>query len=53
MLEFFRRLLAPDFLPHGTCYLWNPAVLWLNVISDGLIALAYYTIPVLLFVFAR
>jgi PAS domain S-box-containing protein len=53
MVEFFKRLFASDFLPHGTCYLWNPGVLWLNVISDSLIALAYYTIPVLLFVFAR
>ncbi len=53
MAEFFRRLFTSDFLPHGTCYLWNPAVLWLNVMSDGLIALSYYAIPVLLFLFAR
>jgi PAS domain S-box-containing protein len=53
MAEFVRRLFSNDFLPHGTCYLWNPAVLWLNVISDGLIAVAYYAIPVLLFAFAR
>ena len=53
MAEFFRRLFSSDFLPHGSCYLWNPAVLWLNVISDALIALAYYTIPILLFSLAR
>jgi PAS domain S-box-containing protein len=53
MVEFFKSLFSSDFLPHGTCYLWNPAVLWLNVISDGLIALAYYAIPFLLFSFAR
>src|SRR5579864_5543466 len=53
MVEFFKSLFSSDFLPHGTCYLWDPAVLWLNVISDGLIALAYYAIPVLLFSFAR
>jgi signal transduction histidine kinase len=35
------------------CYLWEPAVLWLNVISDGLIAAAYYAIPFLLFYFVR
>ncbi len=40
-------------MPHGMCYLWNPAVLWLNAASDALIALAYYTIPILLFAFAR
>ena len=53
MVEFFKSLFSSDFLPHGTCYLWDPAVLWLNVISDGLIALAYYAIPILLFTFVR
>ena len=53
MLDFFKKLLDSDFLPHGTCYLWNPGVLWLNVISDLVIALAYYAIPVLLFWFVR
>ena len=53
MTEFFRKLFSSDFMPHGTCYLWNPAVLWLNVISDAVITLAYYAIPVLLFSFAR
>jgi signal transduction histidine kinase/CheY-like chemotaxis protein len=31
--------------------LWDPAVLWLNVISDILIAAAYYAIPLLVFYF--
>lgn len=53
MLEFFKKLFDSDFLPHGTCYLWNPVVLWLNVISDLVIALAYFAIPVLLFWFVR
>lgn len=32
-------------MPHGYCYLWNPGLVWLHVISDSLIALAYFTIP--------
>ena len=35
-------------MPHGVCYLWTPSVLWLNVISDGVIAIAYFIIPLLL-----
>ena len=53
MLEFFRKLFATDFMPHGMCFLWNPAVLWLNVISDSLIAASYYAIPFLLFYFVK
>jgi len=34
-----------EFLPHGTCYLWDPKIVWLHVISDGLITLAYFCIP--------
>ena len=53
MIEFFRKLFSSDFMPHGMCFLWDPAVLWLNVISDGTIAAAYYAIPFLLFYFPR
>jgi signal transduction histidine kinase/CheY-like chemotaxis protein len=35
------------------CFMWEPGVLWLHVISDLLIAAAYYAIPVLLFNFSR
>src|SRR5260221_6389481 len=43
--EFFRRLFSSDFMPHGHCFNWQPEILWLNVVSDALIALAYYSIP--------
>ncbi|WP_461482658.1 sensor histidine kinase [Porticoccus sp.] len=33
------------FMPHGHCYFWTPGLLWLNVTSDGLTAIAYTTIP--------
>jgi signal transduction histidine kinase len=36
------------FMPHGTCLLWQPALLLLHAVSDALIALAYYSIPVAL-----
>jgi hypothetical protein len=52
-MEFFKQLLSLDFLPHGFCYLWNPRILWLHVISDGLIALSYYCILIILVYFIR
>lgn len=42
-----------SFMPHGMCYLWQPDVLFLHVISDGFIALAYLTIPFSLLWFVR
>jgi PAS domain S-box-containing protein len=38
-------------MPHGMCYLWRPDVLALHIISDALIALAYFSIPFTLFYF--
>ena len=54
MLDFFRRLFfTSDFMPHGHCYFWQPGILWLHVVSDGLIALAYFSIPLALLYFVR
>jgi hypothetical protein len=53
MLEFLRRIFSSDFMPHGMCYLWDPGVLWLNVVSDGIIALSYYAIPFFLIWFVH
>lgn len=43
--EGWNSLLAVNgFIPHGHCYLWKPGLVWLHVISDSLIALAYVAI---------
>lgn len=34
--------------PHGHCYLWNDYLVNLHVISDALITISYFTIPVAL-----
>ena len=53
-MEILRHLLgSSDYMPHGYCYLWNPGLVWLHVISDTLISLAYFTIPVTLVHFVR
>jgi PAS domain S-box-containing protein len=54
MTEFLERLFVSDlFLPHGHCYLWIPELVWLHVVADSLIALAYYVLLVLLVYFVR
>jgi len=53
-MDFIERLLFGDgFMPHGCCYLWNPQLIWLHVLSDALITLAYYSIPLTLLYFVR
>jgi signal transduction histidine kinase len=32
-------------MPHGMCFLWEPDLLWLHVISDLATGVAYYAIP--------
>lgn len=47
-------LLDPSGLtPHGFCLLWEPGLIWLHAASDVAIAVAYYTIPAALAIFAR
>jgi len=41
------------FLPHGVCFLWDETLLLLHVVSDSLIALSYFSIPIALVVFVR
>ncbi|MCR5873239.1 PAS domain S-box protein [Phenylobacterium sp. J426] len=37
--------------PHGICLLWRPELIWTHAISDVLIGLAYFSIPLALGVF--
>src|SRR4030095_11650516 len=48
MKEFLETLFSSNFEPHGHCYLWNPGLVGLHVVSDALIAVAYFSIPVTL-----
>lgn len=54
MLELWSNLFtSTQFIPHGHCYLWQSNLVWLHIISDSLIALAYYSIPITLVYFVR
>jgi len=44
--NFFNNLLfTGKYIPHGHCYLWQRELVWIHIVSDSLIALAYYSIP--------
>ncbi len=46
--EYFKRLFAADFMPHGHCYFWEPGLVWLQVLSNASIGLAYLSISLTL-----
>ncbi|WP_036482705.1 ATP-binding protein [Myxosarcina sp. GI1] len=39
---------AMSFMPHGMCYLWKPGLVGLHLISNGIIAVSYFSIPIVL-----
>jgi two-component system NtrC family sensor kinase len=54
MLQFLQSFFSGgSFIPHGHCYLWKPWLVWMHIASDSLIALVYYSIPVILVYFVK
>jgi PAS domain S-box-containing protein len=53
MKDWLIEFCGGNFMPHGQCYLWTPSLVWLHGLSDGLIALAYFSIPLALVYFVR
>jgi len=48
MLEFLRSLVSTNFMPHGHCYFWTPGLVWLQVVTNASIGLAYISISLTL-----
>jgi PAS domain S-box-containing protein len=53
VLEFLQKLFTSDLMGHGYCYLWKPEIIWLHAISDGVITVSYYFIPIMLVYLVR
>ena len=52
-MQYFKTLFSGPYMPHGYCFLWNPGLIRLHVISDLLISLSYLSIPFTLACFVR
>jgi len=46
-------LSTEGFQPHGMCLLWRTDVFWAHLVSDAVIALAYFSIPIAMVTLAR
>ena len=53
-MPFLQTLFSSGaFMPHGHCYLWQPGLVWLHVVSDVSIWLAYVAISATLLILVR
>ncbi|MGH9886454.1 MAG: sensor histidine kinase, partial [bacterium] len=51
-MDYLSRLFdTSGFMPHGHCYLWDPSILWVHVISNAATAMAYFAIASMLMYF--
>lgn len=50
---FIAKLFDTDFMRRGDCVAWRPEIVWLHIVSDAMIALSYYSIPIALIYFVR
>ncbi len=49
MFEYLQRMLSERGLaPHGYCLLWDPALIWTNVLADAVTGLSYFSIPLVI-----
>lgn len=53
MFEYIQQFVSGRYSPHGYCLLWQPELIWTHVISNALIAVAYFSIPFALIRFVR
>ncbi len=53
MRELLNQLFSSDFMPHGHCYLWKPGLVWLQVLSNLFIGVAYVSISATLLYLTR
>ncbi len=52
ILTLFANIFQSNsYIPHGHCYLWQTPLVSLHVVSDALIAIAYFSIPIMLIYF--
>jgi hypothetical protein len=54
LINLFQTVFSYErFMPHGYCLIWEPPLVWMHVISDLTITIAYYSIPVTLLYLVR
>jgi len=55
VLASLRPFIFPTagYIPHGNSYLWETKLMGFHIVSDALIAIAYYSIPIILWYFVR
>ncbi|QNM97447.1 GGDEF domain-containing protein [Chitinimonas koreensis] len=54
MLDWLtQHMISQSLIPHGYCLAWSPPLLWLNVVGNAVIGVAYFSIPLALYTVTR
>ena len=53
MQKILDVIFSEDLVPHGYCFSWRAELIWLHAISDIVIALAYFAIPITIFIICK
>lgn len=54
MLDWLtQQMISQGLIPHGYCLAWSPPLLWLNVVGNAVIGVAYFSIPLALYTVTR
>ena len=53
MNEIANLMARNGLLPHGYCFQWSPGLLWTMVTADISIALSYFSIPAVIWTYAK
>ncbi|MGI0481841.1 GAF domain-containing protein [Geminocystis sp. CENA526] len=53
LFSFINIFTNNHYIPHGHCYLLESSLVWLHLLSDLFISLAYFSIPLMLIYFVR
>jgi signal transduction histidine kinase len=51
--DMIHSLLTTSYAPHGYCLLWQPSLIWIHAVSDTIIAVSYFSIPLALVAFVH
>lgn len=52
LINYIQKV-SEQFMPRRMCYAYDPYLIWMHISSDLMIVVAYYSIPIMIFHYAK